>query len=93
MITPTPESDDTPPDRRTNGSVRKSIPLELAIVKREEQLSARIERFDGHQRAFLKIQDGCDAHCTYCIIPRLRPTLRSKPVEVAVEEARSLVAA
>jgi threonylcarbamoyladenosine tRNA methylthiotransferase MtaB len=50
-------------------------------------------RQTGRQRAFLKIQDGCDAHCTYCIIPRLRPTLWSKPVADAVEEARRLVAA
>src|SRR6266436_2621700 len=41
----------------------------------------------GRQRAFLKVQDGCDAHCTYCIIPRLRPTLWSKPVDDAVDEA------
>ena len=44
------------------------------------------------QRAFLKVQDGCDAHCTYCIIPRLRSTLHSKPIDDAVEEARRLVA-
>jgi MiaB/RimO family radical SAM methylthiotransferase len=49
------------------------------------------ERQGGHQRAFLKVQDGCDAHCTYCIIPQLRPVLWSKPVEEAVEEARRLV--
>ncbi|MCS7032959.1 MAG: MiaB/RimO family radical SAM methylthiotransferase [Phycisphaerae bacterium] len=46
----------------------------------------------AHQRAFLKVQDGCDAHCTYCIIPRLRPRLSSKPVEEVVQEARELVA-
>ena len=51
------------------------------------------ERQTGRQRAFLKVQDGCDAHCTYCIIPRLRPVPWSKPVEDAVEEARRLVAA
>ena len=45
----------------------------------------------SHQRGFLKIQDGCDAHCTYCIIPRLRPRLWSKPVEDVIEEARALV--
>jgi threonylcarbamoyladenosine tRNA methylthiotransferase MtaB len=45
----------------------------------------------GRQRAFLKVQDGCDAHCTYCIIPRLRPVLFSKPAAEAVEEARRLV--
>jgi threonylcarbamoyladenosine tRNA methylthiotransferase MtaB len=50
-------------------------------------------RQSGHQRAFLKVQDGCDAHCTYCIIPQLRPRLWSKPVEEAVEEARQLVEA
>ncbi|MEM6313547.1 MAG: MiaB/RimO family radical SAM methylthiotransferase [Planctomycetota bacterium] len=42
-------------------------------------------------RAFLKIQDGCDAHCTYCIIPSLRATLHSKPVADVVDEARRLV--
>jgi threonylcarbamoyladenosine tRNA methylthiotransferase MtaB len=45
----------------------------------------------AHQRAFLKIQDGCDAHCTYCIIPNLRPKLWSKPVEDVITEASSLV--
>jgi len=49
------------------------------------------ERQIGHQRAFLKVQDGCDAHCTYCIIPQLRPALWSKPIDQAVEEARRLV--
>lgn len=45
----------------------------------------------GQQRAFIKIQDGCDAHCTYCIIPQLRPQLWSKPVEAVIEEAGRLV--
>ena len=48
-------------------------------------------RQNGHQRAFLKVQDGCDAHCTYCIIPQLRPRLWSKPVDEAVEETQRLV--
>jgi threonylcarbamoyladenosine tRNA methylthiotransferase MtaB len=47
----------------------------------------------GRQRAFLKVQDGCDAHCTYCIIPKLRPNLWSKPIDMAVDEAKSLVVA
>jgi threonylcarbamoyladenosine tRNA methylthiotransferase MtaB len=49
------------------------------------------ERQTGHQRAFLKVQDGCDAHCTYCIIPQLRPRLWSKSIDDAVDEARRLV--
>jgi threonylcarbamoyladenosine tRNA methylthiotransferase MtaB len=51
-----------------------------------------LDQRDGrHQRAFLKIQDGCDAHCSYCIIPHLRPGLWSKPVDDVVGEARRLV--
>jgi threonylcarbamoyladenosine tRNA methylthiotransferase MtaB len=44
-----------------------------------------------HQRALLKVQDGCDAHCSYCIIPQLRAHLWSKPVDDAVHEAHDLV--
>ncbi len=51
------------------------------------------QRQTQHQRAFLKIQDGCDAHCTYCIIPRLRTSLWSKPPKELLKEARQLVAA
>jgi threonylcarbamoyladenosine tRNA methylthiotransferase MtaB len=58
--------------------------------------TTRLPLLDQHQhsqqRAFIKIQDGCDAHCTYCIIPRLRPNLWSKPVDDVVEEATRLVA-
>jgi len=52
-----------------------------------------LREFSGRTRAFLKIQDGCDASCTYCIIPKLRTQLRSKPIVEAVSEARELVAA
>ncbi|MCP3905823.1 MAG: MiaB/RimO family radical SAM methylthiotransferase [Planctomycetes bacterium] len=45
----------------------------------------------SHVRAELRIQDGCDAHCTFCIIPKIRRTLRSKTVGDAVAEARRLV--
>ena len=44
-----------------------------------------------HIRAELRIQDGCDAHCTFCIIPKIRTTLRSKTVEDTVTEATRLV--
>src|SRR5437762_5950831 len=51
-----------------------------------------ISRFDGHQRAFVKVQDGCLLHCSYCIIPRVRPTLRSRPPEEIESEVSRLVA-
>ena len=44
-----------------------------------------------HTRAELRIQDGCDAHCTFCIIPKIRTTLRSKTIEDTVIEATRLV--
>ncbi|MDG2423242.1 MAG: MiaB/RimO family radical SAM methylthiotransferase [Phycisphaerales bacterium] len=44
-----------------------------------------------HARAEIRIQDGCDAHCTFCIIPTLRPTLRSKSLGDVESEARRLV--
>jgi len=51
-----------------------------------------ISAFVGQRRAFLKIQDGCDGWCSYCIIPRTRPVVSSKPVETVLEEAKALVA-
>jgi threonylcarbamoyladenosine tRNA methylthiotransferase MtaB len=47
----------------------------------------------GNQRAIVKVQDGCDAHCTYCIIPKLRSVIWSKPAGEVVQEVRNLVAA
>lgn len=55
-------------------------------------LPAGITRFDDHQRAFVKVQDGCLLHCTYCIIPSVRPHLRSRPVEEITAEVAELVA-
>ncbi len=42
-------------------------------------------------RAFLKVQDGCNAGCAYCIIPKLRGSERSRPAEDALEEAEALL--
>jgi threonylcarbamoyladenosine tRNA methylthiotransferase MtaB len=57
-----------------------------------ERLPTGISRFDGHQRAFVKVQDGCLLHCSYCIIPQVRPTLRSRLPEEIEEEVVRLVA-
>lgn len=52
----------------------------------------RITAFGERSRAYLKVQDGCDAHCTYCIIPMVRPQLSSRPPDQVLEECRGLVA-
>ena len=49
-----------------------------------------ISRFDGHTRAFLKIQDGCDRFCSYCLIPTARGRSRSKSLEQIDTELKSL---
>jgi threonylcarbamoyladenosine tRNA methylthiotransferase MtaB len=42
-------------------------------------------------RGFVKVQDGCDSHCAYCIIPTVRGSARSRPASAVVEEARRRV--
>lgn len=49
----------------------------------------RILTTGGHY-AYMKIAEGCDKHCTYCIIPRVRGAYRSVPMEVLVKEAEEL---
>ncbi len=49
----------------------------------------RIERFE-RTRAYVKIEDGCESHCTYCIIPSARGNIRSKPLQNVVDEVRAL---
>ncbi len=44
----------------------------------------------GGHYAYLKIAEGCDKHCTYCAIPKMRGTYRSVPMDVLVKEAREL---
>lgn len=57
------------------------------LVKSENH---RILTTGGHY-AHLKIAEGCDKHCTYCIIPKIRGTYRSVPMEELLEEAKYLV--
>lgn len=45
----------------------------------------------NHTRAFIKIQDGCDNFCTYCIIPFMRGKCRSKNFNLVIEEAKKLI--
>jgi threonylcarbamoyladenosine tRNA methylthiotransferase MtaB len=56
------------------------------------RLPRGITRFDGHQRAFVKVQDGCLLNCTYCIIPQVRPAFRSRPPDEIVAEVAGLTA-
>ncbi len=59
----------------------------------EPALPARVVDFGGQTRPFVKIQDGCDLLCTYCIIPTTRGGLASRPIDHVVEECGELAAA
>lgn len=51
-----------------------------------------VKNHEGHSRAFVKIQDGCDCFCSYCIVPYTRPVKLSKPKEIVLKEISDLVA-
>jgi threonylcarbamoyladenosine tRNA methylthiotransferase MtaB len=49
-----------------------------------------IDRFGDHARAFVKIQDGCDQYCSYCIVAHARPQLKSRAADEVLDEVRRL---
>lgn len=61
---------------------------DLSNIKFEKM---EIKSFDSHTRAFVKIEDGCNAFCTYCIIPYTRGRVRSKEKEDVIKEVTYLV--
>lgn len=67
--------------RKTEGEGRKTD--DFSFLK--------ITDFKGHSKAYVKIQDGCDNHCSYCKVPLVRSRLSSKPINDIVEEAGGLV--
>lgn len=50
-----------------------------------------LNNYSDRTRAFVKIQDGCNNYCSYCIIPYLRGTIRNKDFDAAVKEINTLV--
>ncbi len=61
-------------------SVRESAPHMVSVI-------------DGHVRAFIQVQNGCDHRCTFCIIPFGRGNSRSVPMGAVIDQARVLVEA
>lgn len=65
----------------------------LKIVHPEQEWPEfSIQRFEAHTRAFLKVQDGCNSYCTYCIIPYVRGRSRSRTLADILKEAREIIA-
>ncbi|MGM9613886.1 MAG: tRNA (N(6)-L-threonylcarbamoyladenosine(37)-C(2))-methylthiotransferase MtaB [Butyricicoccus sp.] len=72
-------------DRQAEDTARFRAPARIF-----EPLPPGVPR--GRTRALLKVQDGCDNYCTYCIIPYARGHIRSLPLADAVEQAKQLAA-
>ena len=81
---------------RYKDEIRKELPEidEIASVKDYvRRLDSQMKRVESGERytRYLKIAEGCDKYCSYCIIPRLRGHFRSIPMDMVLEEARELV--
>jgi threonylcarbamoyladenosine tRNA methylthiotransferase MtaB len=70
---------------------RKPLNQVAELEKKEEYDSLAIIDFENHKRAFIKIQDGCNNFCTYCIIPYTRGRVRSKSKDIIIDEVKHLV--
>ena len=60
-------------------------------LRHQEFEPMEISKFENHTRAFVKIQDGCNAFCSYCIIPYSRGNIRSKKFNDVIKEVTNLV--
>ena len=67
---------------------KKKLIYDLTNAEFEDM---EIHSFENHTRAFVKIQDGCNAFCSYCIIPYTRGRVRSKKLDSVINEVTNLV--
>lgn len=63
-----------------------------AVFPDEEIPEFSISQFAAHTRAFVKVQDGCNSYCTYCIIPYVRGRSRSRKLSEVLKEVETLIA-
>jgi threonylcarbamoyladenosine tRNA methylthiotransferase MtaB len=61
------------------------------IMSIRETAGQMVDHFEGHTRAFLQVQNGCDHRCTFCVIPYGRGNSRSVPMGAVMQEVRRLV--
>jgi ribosomal protein S12 methylthiotransferase len=64
----------------------------VAVKDKDSAVQINTNRVNttGGYFSYLKIAEGCDKHCTYCIIPKIRGNYRSVPIEILLEEATRL---
>ena len=64
----------------------------IDINKETEYEEFNISKINDHTRAFIKVQDGCNQFCSYCIIPFTRGRVRSRKMENIIDEVKNLSA-
>jgi len=64
----------------------------ISLIISKNFFPDKIQRFCGHLRAFLKVQDGCNNFCSYCKVPLARGRSRSRKISEILKEAKALVA-
>lgn len=72
-------------------NTKKQIQKVANVMKEKEFEELDVDVFTENTRAFLKIQDGCNNFCTYCIIPYARGIVRSRKPESVLKQAQTLV--
>ena len=72
---------------RKTGAGRRDI---IDISRTPEYEELRLTRTGEHTRAYIKVQDGCNQFCSYCIIPYARGRVRSRRMEDVVDQVRTL---
>lgn len=70
--------------------VKKQEMIDINQTREYEAL--HIDRTEEHTRAYIKVQDGCNQFCTYCLIPYARGRVRSRNIQDVVDEVRRLAA-
>lgn len=69
----------------------RRVEISLHEIKRGEEFSnSKISAFNERTRAFVKIEDGCDRFCSYCVIPYARGRVRSRSLDSLMPELKSL---
>ena len=68
--------------------IRKQEMADVSHTKEYEKL--KIDRTEEHTRAYIKVQDGCNQFCTYCMIPYARGRVRSRKTQDVVDEVKRL---
>jgi len=76
-----------------DGQPRSERIVAVAIAPGTKPAFTLVTAFAGHTRAFVKIQDGCDAGCAYCIVPQARGPNRSLPAAGVLAQVTKLIAA